>query len=66
MADLSDEDERLLQQEAGLSPETIRTIAALGFTLTRTASLLSYIKELADEAEQRSSTPRETGDIPER
>ncbi len=54
MADLSDEDEKLLQQEAGLTPETIRTIAALGFTLTRTASLLSYIKELADEAEQRS------------
>lgn len=54
MADLSDEDEKLLQQAAGLTPETIRTIAALGFTLTRTASLLSYIKELADEAEQRS------------
>lgn len=66
MADLSDEDERLLQQEAGLSRETIRTIAALGFTLTRTASLLSYIKELADEAEQRSSAPREAGDLPER
>ncbi|MCH4091822.1 hypothetical protein [Acetobacter sp.] len=61
MADLSDEDEKLLQQEAGLTPETIRTIAALGFTLTRTASLLSYIKDLADEAEQRGSPKRTAG-----
>lgn len=66
MADLSDEDEKLLQQAAGLTPETIRTIAALGFTLTRTASLLSYIKELADEAEQRSIPNSTAGKSSER
>ncbi|AQS85720.1 MAG: hypothetical protein ABF876_10990 [Acetobacter aceti] len=64
MADLSDDDEKLLQQEAGLTPETIRTIAALGFTLTRTASLLSYIKELTEEAEHRSSPARNPGETP--
>ncbi|WP_291367043.1 hypothetical protein [Acetobacter sp. UBA5411] len=66
MADLSDEDEKLLQQAAGLTPETIRTIAALGFTLTRTASLLSYIKELADEAEQRNIPTSTAGKSSER
>ncbi|NHN88469.1 hypothetical protein [Acetobacter conturbans] len=58
MTNLSEHDEALLQEKTGLTREAIRTIEMLGFTLTRTASLLSYMKDLAEAAETQAVSER--------
>lgn len=52
MANLSTRDEDILLEKTGLTREVIRTMENLGFTVMRTASLLSYMKELAEVAEK--------------
>lgn len=59
--DLRSEDLALLQERAGVTSETLGMLESLGFTVTRTASLLSYLKELADEAERRGASGNHTG-----
>ena len=64
MANLSTRDEDILLEKTGLTREAIRTMENLGFTVMRTASLLSYMKELADVAE-KSGAPSSSAEKPQ-
>ncbi|GBR05154.1 hypothetical protein [Acetobacter oeni] len=59
--DLENDDIALLRDKAGVTPDMLTTLQTLGFTVTRTASLLSYMKDLADTSgENRTALRRES------